>query len=144
MPIVIPRKNSPDSCFEILWLDCMCKPRLGRGTTRDVYEIPGENKVLKVSNVPSNLTNWREVLVYDLMKNSGELAEIFSWSWSGKFVVMEKLISVPQDYNMGTHKYPDFLTDRKRENYGQDSHGKIKALDYASVNVIQKSESDFQ
>jgi hypothetical protein len=137
----IPQHNSPDSCFESLWLKCI--NRIGRGSTRDVYEIPDSNKVLKVSNRQSNFTNWSEIVIHYYKKDTGDLAEIFSWSASGKFVVMERLAPIESEDDMKGYVYPDYLTDRKRENYGRDSDGKIKALDYASLKFLEGTFPSF-
>lgn len=140
MTIEIPRHTSPDSLFESLWLDS--PGRIGRGTGRDVYEIAGHpDKVLKVSSGQSNFSNWMEILVYSQFKDTGELAELFSWSWSGKFLIMERLAPLdPGD--LSSHRIPSYLTDRKPENYGKDASGKIKALDYAALAIANPS-SDF-
>ncbi|WP_439852509.1 hypothetical protein [Pseudomonas syringae] len=129
----IPRHNSPDCQFESLWLEC--KNLIARGTGRDAYEISGHpDKVLKVSNRQSNFSNWMEILVYEQFKDRDELATIFSWSWSGRFVVMERLIPLsPGD--LCSYTFPYYLTDRKPENYGKDATGKIKALDYAALAI---------
>jgi hypothetical protein len=140
MTMDIPRHTSPDCFFESLWLEC---PKLiARGTARDVYEIPGHrDKVLKVSNSQSNYSNWMEILVYDQFKDGDELAKIFSWSWSGRFVVMERLIPLsPGD--LDSHRFPYYLTDRKPANYGKDALGNIKALDYAAL-TIAAPQSNF-
>lgn len=140
MTITIPRHTSPDSLFESLWLESPA--RIGRGTDRDVYEIPGHpDKVLKVSTGRSNFSNWTEILVYHQFKDTGELAEIFSWSWSGKFLVMERLAPLDRG-ELSSHLIPSYLTDRKPENYGKDASGRIKALDYAAL-ILAKPSSDF-
>ena len=133
MTIHIPRHTSPDCQFESLWLEC--KNLIARGTGRDAYEIPGHpDKVLKVSNRQSNFSNWMEILVYEQFKDRDELAAIFSWSWSGRFVVMERLSPLsPGD--LCSYTFPYYLTDRKPENYGKDASGKIKALDYAALAI---------
>jgi len=113
-----------------------------RGSNRDVYEIPGHDKVLKVSNRQTNFSNWSETIIYHYNKDNGDLAEIFSWSWSGKFIIMEKLTSLAQG-DMDGYNYPDYLTDRKPENFGRDSSGIIKALDYAALKFHQNNLSDF-
>lgn len=75
-----------------------------------------------------------EILAYSQFKETGELAEISSWSWSGKFIVMERLTPVaPEDIK--SFKFPSYLTDKKPENYGKDSSGNIKALDYALLSI---------
>lgn len=140
MTIDIPRHASPDCHFESLWLEC--PTLIARGTGRDVYEIPDHaDKVLKVSNRQSNFSNWMEILVYDQFKDGDELAKIFSWSWSGRFVVMERLIPL-QRGDIDSYQFPWFLTDRKPENYGKDASGKIKALDYAAL-AIDRPQNDF-
>lgn len=139
MTIEIPKQPSPDSCFECLWLNCT--DRIGRGSGRDVYAIPEhDDKVLKVSNRQSNFSNWSEVVAYHHLKDSGELAEIFAWSWSGKFVVMERLAPL-QSGDLDGYRFPRYLTDRKPENYGRDSSGKIKAFDYASLTLEHYSSA---
>lgn len=133
MAIDIPRHTSPDSHFESLWLDCTT--RIARGTSRDVYEIPEhQDKVLKVSNCQTNFSNWTEILVYNQFKERDELAEILSWSWSGKFIVMERLAPL-EPGEISSHRFPSYLTDRKPANFGKDSSGKIKALDYAALAI---------
>ncbi len=139
MTINIPQANSPDSDFESLWLNCINK--IGSGSSRDVYEIPELNKVLKVSTIQSNAPNWTEIIIYQYKKESGELAEIFSWSYSGKFIVMEKLTPLIKDDNMDKFVYPEYLTDRKYTNCGYDSSNKIKVLDYALLKFPQTTIS---
>jgi hypothetical protein len=142
MAIEIPGNNSPDSCFESLWLHCL--DRIGRGSNRDVYAIPEHgDKVLKVSNRQANFSNWAEVLIHHHKKDYGDLAEIISWSWSGKFIVMERLNPLQPGELVG-YTFPEYLTDRKPENYGRDSSGKIKALDYASLKLDSGYVSAFK
>lgn len=87
--------------------------------------------VLKVSNKQSNISNWREVILFLHKAESKDLADIFSWSLSGRFIVMERLTPIAPNESMGEYVYPDYLTDRKNANYGRDSTGKIKAIDYS-------------
>jgi hypothetical protein len=66
-----------------------------------------------------------EILVYSQFKDTGELAKLFSWSWSGKFLIMERLAPLdPGD--LSSHRIPSYLTDRKPENYGKDASGKSR------------------
>lgn len=79
--------------------------------------------------------------MYNQFKEGDELAKIFSWSWSGRFIVMERLEPLsPEDLRLCT--FPYYLTDRKPENYGKDASGKIKALDYAAL-AIAAPQNDF-
>jgi hypothetical protein len=107
-----------------------------------VYEIPEhQDKVLKVANCQTNFSNWMEILVYSNFKKSNDLAQILSWSWSGKFVVMERLLPLAEG-DLGAYNFPHYLTDRKPANYGKDASGKIKALDYAAL-AIATPRKDF-
>ena len=77
LTLEIPRHTSPDTYFELLWLEC--PRRLACGTSRDVYEIAGhEDKVLKISNCQTNFSNWMEILVYSQFKESGELGKLWA------------------------------------------------------------------
>jgi len=75
-----------------------------------------------------------EILAYNQFKESGDLAEIFSWSWSGKFVVMERLAPLAER-DLDSYSFPNYLTDKRPENYGKGASGKIKALDYALLAI---------
>nr|WP_278991061.1 hypothetical protein [Plesiomonas shigelloides] len=123
-------QNAPDNYFEALWQQC--QNRIGRGSGRDVYEIPSENndKVLKVSSRHSNFSNWAEIIIYNNAFDQSYFAEIFSWSLSGKFLVMERLSPVTPAQLSG-HMTPMSITDKKAENFGIDKSGNIKLLDYA-------------
>src|SRR6476661_6671858 len=86
-----------DVQFEDVWRSCASAgPLIGRGTTRDVYAIPGyPDKVLKVCVVPSNQTNWIESVIYFTAGTyQSSFAAVHSISWSGKFLVMERLTGV--------------------------------------------------
>lgn len=124
----IPPPNSPDACFEALWQKCT--ERVGRGTTRDVYAIADEDKVLKVAITPSYFANWAEIVLYHRAGDKSYFAEVFSWSMSGKYLVMQRLDEVAASELSG-HKTPMSITDKKPSNFGKDKSGNIKLLDYA-------------
>jgi hypothetical protein len=133
MNIAIPDSNAPDSHFEAFWTKCI--QRIARGSNRDVYAIPEhDDKVLKVSNRQGNLPNWSEIALYQSALEKEYFAEIISWSWSGKFIVMERLTPISYNDLIGA-QFPDFLSDRKSENFGRATSGNIKALDYALPNL---------
>lgn len=141
MPSELPQSNSPDSCFEQLWLTQT--GLLGRGTTRTVYTLRDwSDVVLKVSCTPSNFTNWAEIVAYHFNNESNALARVVTWSWSGKFLVMEKLTPLEKGA-LDRYRFPDFLTDRKLENYGRDKEGNIKALDFGSLKFTQSTFGEF-
>ncbi|HCE3246954.1 TPA: hypothetical protein NG581_003611 [Vibrio parahaemolyticus] len=132
MSHTIPGPNSPDSAFELLWQKC--QNRIGRGSSRDVYEID-DDKVLKVCSRPSNCTNWAEIIIFNSSSDTDKahFAEVISWSRSGKFLVMERLQPLAAVDIVG-HKTPMCITDKKSSNFGRDNSGSIKMLDYAAFN----------
>lgn len=132
MAIKIPNMHEPDADFEKFWLSCI--NRIARGSNRDVYDIPDNDMVLKVSNRQANFANWTEITTYINSQNSHHLAKVISWSWSGKFLVMEKLTPVTLSELQGVH-FPCYIDDKKPENFGKDSQGNIKVLDYGMLNL---------
>ncbi len=149
MTLTIPPSNAADVQFEELWRSCAsAAPRIGRGTTRDVYGIPGHpDKVLKVCVVPSNQTNWIESVIYHAAGDYQQsFASVHSISWSGRFLVMERLITgvvTAAELSAMRSSFPPFVNDRKPENYGKDVNGKIKMLDYGMLDLDTTSPSTF-
>lgn len=134
MTIQIPPPNAPDPYFEALWQQCL--QRIARGSNRDVYEIPDHHdKVLKVANRPGNFSNWSEIVMYKSASEKKYFAQVISWSWSGKFLVMERLTPVTRDELTG-HAFPNWLNDKKSENFGRATSGEIKVLDYGLVDLV--------
>jgi len=149
MTLTIPPTNAADVQFEELWRSCASAgPRIGRGTTRDVYGIPGHpDKVLKVCVVPSNQSNWIESVLYHSAGGyKHSLAEVYSISWSGRFLVMERLttgVVTATELSAMRSSFLPFVNDRKPENYGKDVSGKIKMLDYSMLDLDTASSSTF-
>jgi hypothetical protein len=148
-PPAIPPMNAPDDEFEALLRICEALGRrMGHGTTRDVYELPGHpDKVLKVCHGKSNGPNWIEAMVYHHAgKYKDDLAEIHSFSLSGKYLVMERLRTgvKADDLNAVRPSFPPFFNDRKPSNYGWDANGKLKMLDYALFTLDTGTRSLFE
>lgn len=148
MTFTIPPINATDVQFEELWRICASAGRrIGRGTTRDVYEIPGHpDKVLKVCVVPSNQSNWIESVIYHAAgHNQRYFAAVHSTSWSGRFLVMERLTGsvTAADLSGVRSSFPPFINDRKPENFGKDANGQIKMLDYGMLDLDTASASTF-
>lgn len=149
MTLTIPPINAADVQFEELWRSCASAGlRIGRGTTRDIYEIPEHpDKVLKVCVVPSNQTNWIESVIYHAAGDYQQsFAAVHSISWSGRFLVMERLttgVVTAAELNAMRSSFPPFVNDRKPENYGKDVNGKIKMLDYGMLDLDTASPSIF-
>lgn len=129
----IPTPNSPDAQFEELWQK---RPvRIGRGTGRDVYELDGHaDKVLKVSTLPSNVANWTEVVAYTFSNDKTFFGEVYSWSMSGRFLVMEHLEDVDPQHLSGL-EIPWFVNDKKTSALGRARDGSIKLRDYGMLAI---------
>ena len=145
MTIEIPKKNAPDSHFEILWQECLTNQNSSRlrGSNRDIYFIPEhEDKVLKVMNRPSHLPNWTEIIVWNSISDSDKeyFAEVLTWSISGKFLVMERL-NTPVTIQNVIDMFPPILNDIKPENFGSCNSGNIKVLDYGMIKIPQHNKS---
>ena len=124
----IPGSNAPDKDFELHLKNCG-KP-FGIGTTRDAYSIPCcNNKIIKVSKVPSNMTNWAELVIFHGLIEKSLFGEIFSWSESGKYLVMERLDDINVKELSG-FSVPFWWDDKKPSNLGRSSTGEIKIRDY--------------
>jgi hypothetical protein len=61
-------------------------------------------------------------------------AEVYSWSWSGRFLVMERLDPITLQ-DLAGHETPQFVNDKKPSNFGKNKAGRIKALDYATLDL---------
>jgi hypothetical protein len=147
MTLTIPPSNAADMQFEEVWRSCASAgSRIGRGTTRDVYGIPGHpDKVLKVCVVPSNQTNWIESVIFHAAGDYQQsFAAVHSISWSGRFLVMERLTVVTAaELSAARSSFPPFVNDRKPENYGKDANGKIKMWDYGMLDLDTAPPSTF-
>jgi hypothetical protein len=113
---------------------------LGQGTTRKVYKVNGccSEKVIKISLGSSNVSNWNEYIIYQMSEYKKVLGEIFSISYSGKYLIMEYLPDTdPQDRN--SIDIPSWWTDRKPENFGISKDG-VKLRDYANFKINQNLE----
>src|SRR5579863_6189664 len=61
-------------------------------------------------------------------------------SWSGKYLMMERLNDLNQSDLANVPQVPDWLTDRKRSAFGKDTEGSIKIRDYAGVKLTDMLE----
>lgn len=133
MLVEIPPPNSPDAVFEALWQKHPL--RIGRGTNRDAYQVKDHpDKVLKVMTLPSSVANWAEIVVYTYSQNKSYFGEIYSWSLSGRFLVMEKLEDVTAN-DLALHEIPAFVNDKKVSAFGRSADGSIKLRDYGMLTI---------
>nr|ELR5252460.1 hypothetical protein [Providencia rettgeri] len=138
---MIPPENSPDAHFEQL-----VGKKIGSGTSRCVHELNGDNsKVIKIAKQPPadsdanpSICNFNEWKLYTHAKNTGlakvesALAEVFSISETGKYLIMEKLVTPLPASQRSNMKYPSCISDAKAENFGM-SGSTVKMLDYAAL-----------
>ncbi|HCD8923758.1 hypothetical protein [Enterobacter roggenkampii] len=112
---------------------------IGTGVSRKVYEVkhhPGW--VLKECTVPGNGPNEQEAAVYFLAVTHqwhsllNSLAKVHGISQSGKFLIMEKL-DTQSSLEGKTCNVMKELSDLKPNNFGVDSNGNIKSLDYVTL-----------
>lgn len=127
----IPAQFSSDAIFKELQ-DTHCS-FLKKGTSRKVYDIKGTEYVLKVAIKKENIVcNWTEIVAFHAFDNDqAKLGRVFSWSVSGKFLVMEKLNM--QSHPGETFNFPTWVNDRKYSNVGKAEDGTYKICDYALV-----------
>ncbi|AYR22302.1 hypothetical protein RC54_00035 [Herbaspirillum rubrisubalbicans] len=85
-------------------------------------------------NQPGYFTNWVEIITYQVASEKQYFAHVFSWSMSGKFLVMERLSPVKLA-DLAGHATPAYINDKKPENFGRSKSGEIKLLDYGMLEL---------
>lgn len=132
----VPALHAPDSVFDAFFKACN-GGLVGNGTTRDAYAITCHpDKVIKVAKTAAFVTNWIEIVTYTKIKNNSYFAEIFSWSQSGKYLVMERLTPLSSHTDLKGSSLPKFVGDiSKAKNFGISQAGLIKCLDYANIEL---------
>lgn len=109
---------------------------LGEGTTRTVYRHPQDKNLVIKKSKRNNRSNWTEYLIYDAIHENSSLeclfAKVSCISESGKYLIMECLKNAG---GKGIGACPNWYTDRKPDNFGEDSNGAVKILDYGSIKL---------
>lgn len=127
----IPKPFSTDKAFEEL-IRASCD-RFVDGTSRRVHYVRDAELVVKVIKDHSQIAcNWIEIVAFLACESDRKkLAKIFSWSKSGKFIVMERLDTsgTPDSGFMA----PNWVTDTGPKNGGTSTDGLYKLCDYAFV-----------
>jgi hypothetical protein len=140
--VQIPEAFSPDEDFQSL-INNHCK-KTEVGSSRDVYEVEEPCCVVKVAKNDLNvISNWIEIAIYSWVSDNSSLAEIYSFSASGKYLVMEKLETPAAQEATNSFVWPPFVTDRKPDNIGVDKNGNCKILDYAFPKAVNAYKSEF-
>ncbi|WP_065358409.1 hypothetical protein [Kluyvera georgiana] len=136
-----PSNKAPDTDYVALK-----GSKIGSGGSRIVYKLKGYKRwVLKECIVPGNKPNKYEAMIYDTAVKRGfsdllkTLAKIHGVSYSGKYLIMEKL-TVGTIKNGMSCKVMEELTDLKKDNFGKDKKGRIKSLDYVTLKKSVKPE----
>jgi hypothetical protein len=132
----VPQSNACDHVFDAFFQSCN-GGLIRNGSTRDAYAITCHpDKVIKVGTKPAYVTNWVEIVTYLKVRNKIYFAEIFSWSQSGKYLVMERLTPLSSRAELNGWKLPEFVNDYlKTENFGKTATGTIKCLDYGMIDL---------
>lgn len=140
---MLPACRSQDSNFEALM-----GQKVNSGTMRNIYEVNGyPNLIIKEDTTSSNGANETEAVLYftAVAKNYQKVlecvAEVKSISQSGKYLIMERLISNIPNNLMAGAKIPREVSDNKLENFGVDVLNKVKCLDYALLKDGKKPEA---
>lgn len=120
---------------------------VGKGTTR-VYGVKGaQDFVIKESYLPFHHGNFVEWIVWsavqkmadDIIGNKrnpelrGMFAQALAISYSGKFLLMERLYPSDDFPPRWKSEFPDWLNDRKPSAFGLAENGQVKVMDYAMV-----------
>ncbi|AYL53387.1 MULTISPECIES: hypothetical protein [Enterobacteriaceae] len=132
--MTLPRNRSADADYAFLQ-----GPIIAKGGSRIVYEVKGHKDwVLKECTVLNYGPNEYEAAIYFTAVNLNfsnlisTLAKVHGISVSGRYLIMEKLI-VGTISNGSTCSVMEELTDRKIANFGKNSAGCVKSLDYATL-----------
>lgn len=112
--------------------------RIGSGQQRNVFEVIGhEDVVLKIQKDPNVSVNKAEYKIYHKVNENhpvaiNTIAKIYGISDDGMYLLMEKL-DTGNISDGSTFKIMKEVSDRKKENFGKDTQGVIKCLDYNSL-----------
>ena len=128
---LLPQPFSTDSAFEE-FVEMHCE-HLATGTSREVHAVRGARYVVKIAkDNEKRICNWIEVTSFlSFRGDQPRLGEIYSWSVSGKYIVMERLDTSrepPSDFVP-----PAWVTDSGSKNGGSDDSGRYKLCDYAMI-----------
>lgn len=132
--MTLPSNRSADADYAF-----MQGPKIAIGGSRIVYEVKGHKGwVLKECTVLNYGPNEHEATIYFTAVNlnfsnlKSTLAKVHGISISGRYLIMEKL-TVGTISNGSTCSVMEELTDRKIANFGKNSAGCVKSLDYATL-----------
>ncbi|WP_341993571.1 hypothetical protein [Morganella morganii] len=133
MVIPINRANNAD-------YEAIKGKKIASGQHRNVFEVKGHRNVVLKEEIFSDLKiNETEYQVYQITSlnhpcAAKTIAKIYSISADGMYLIMEKLdtenINDGEAYNVMVE-----ITDRKKSNFGKDSKGMIKCLDYSTLKI---------
>jgi hypothetical protein len=125
----LPSPFSSDQCFD-QFLSSECD-LVGAGSSRKVYKVRDRPFVVKVAlDEAKRVCNWTEIAAFlHFCKDRPKLGEIFSWSASGHYLIMQELDmeSHPDD----SFVFPSWVSDRKTDNAGMAPDRTFKLCDYA-------------
>jgi hypothetical protein len=105
--------------------------RTGYACTSDPTSVIKEASAFPGSNFTENLI-WAHIKDTDLAPKFGEVRAI---SRSGRFILMERLDSLPEEDESKAPVLPDWVRDVWPNNFGKNTGGEIKIRDYANVSL---------
>ena len=126
-------------------LDLLFVKRLGSGSARTVYELSGGTHVIKLEHADSYQFMRQNIIEHSIwndfqytVEGPKWLAECGSISGNGRALMQEKL-EIFTDINDERlpKRVPRFLTDMKINNWGIDSNGNVKCVDYGLILLMQ-------
>lgn len=113
---------------------------IGRSTARVAFEVQGHpNFVIKKALLPGAFSNRVEYLVWQQVADEPNLAAVLgacpAMSFSGDYLLMERLNDLSTSTHKAARRAPCWVTDRKPSNFGINASGEVKMRDYAQLNL---------
>lgn len=121
------------------------------GTTREVYYTnDGSHFVIKKARrfTAPNITEWliwHEVLkmeekdILNFVPRPGfslKFGRCTAISETGRYLMMERLDDIPQEFSIVDDRFPLWLNDKKPDAFGVDAFGNVKVRDYATIDFF--------
>lgn len=113
--------------------------RIGRGTGRNCFAVKSDDTVVaKEVHLPFYGANMTEWFLWHQLKDTGLaplFGECFAISYSGRYLIMERLGDISKSDYSAVPPLPKWLQDAKPDTFGKNASGQIKVRDYAHVSL---------
>jgi hypothetical protein len=113
--------------------------QIGRmGTGRIVYSHRTDPQlVIKEGRKKPYVQNWTEWLLYTNLDSAPHqqevLGKVVDMSYSGRFLIMERLDDLATAEQLSRRRYPAWHTDTKADAFGVNAAGDIRVRDFGHV-----------